>query len=76
MDSKCLKNLHVAFDGDGKSMGMIEKPVDSEGVKNYWRMYIGVGENSRFIGHAVNKKEACNHVHWAIVLESSSVVNV
>ena len=73
IQSKCLKNLHVAFDVQDRPVGMIEKPSNTKNDKNFYRMYIGVGDNARFLGHAVNKKQAMNHVHWAICLNAAEV---
>ena len=70
--SNCLKNLHVAFNEVDVPMGMIEKPADTKHSKNFWRMYVGVGAEAKFIGHAVNKKEAMNHIHWALVMSTAS----
>ena len=74
--SNCLKNLYVAFDESGNPMGMVDKPADTKHSKNFWRMYVGVGAEAKFIGHAVNKKEAMNHVHWAVEMNNVTVAVV
>jgi hypothetical protein len=35
-----------------------------------------VGAEARFLGHAVNKKEAMNHVWWAVEMSNATVVVV
>jgi hypothetical protein len=37
---------------DGKETGFIYKPKDSKTDKNAWRVYLGIGDSARFIGHA------------------------
>lgn len=64
--SNCLKNLYVAFDESNNPLGMIDKPADTKSDKNFWRMYLGTGANAKFLGHAVNKQLAMNHVLWAV----------
>jgi hypothetical protein len=71
-----VPNLHVAFDENNEPVGMVDKPVDTRVSKNFWRMYIGVGAEARFLGHAVNKKEAMNHVWWAVEMSNATVVVV
>lgn len=71
-----VPNLYVAFDETNEPVGMVDKPVDTRVSKNFWRMYIGVGAEARFLGHAVNKKEAMNHVWWAVEMSKASVVVV
>jgi len=71
-----VPNLHVAFNEADEPMGMIDKPVDTRSSKNFWRMYIGVGAEAKFLGHAVSKKEAMNHVHWAVEMSNATVAVV
>jgi hypothetical protein len=71
--AKGLKNLWVAYDCNGNSVGMIQKPVDDRHIKNFWRMYFGVGDEANFLGHSVTKKDAMNHVHFAICLNTATV---
>ena len=74
--SNCLKNLYVAFNEAGEPVGMIDKPADTKHSKNFWRMYFGVGAEARFLGHAVSKKEAMNHVWWAVEMNNATVAVV
>jgi hypothetical protein len=74
--SNCLKNLWVAFDSDGNAVGMIDKPADDRQTKNFWRMYHGVGNSAQFLGHSVTKREAMNHVHFAVCLNTATVTEV
>lgn len=76
VESRCIPNLYVAVDENGKSVGMIDKPVDTRTCKNFWRMYHGVGDDARFLGHAKSKKNAMNHVHWSVCLANATVVDV
>jgi hypothetical protein len=39
-------------------------------------MYHGTGDNAQFLGHAVNKKEAMNHVWWAVEMSNATVAVV
>jgi hypothetical protein len=71
-----VPNLHVAFNEVGQPVGMIDKPIDTRCSKNFWRMYLGTGDNAQFLGHAVNKKEAMNHVWWAVEMSNATVVVV
>ena len=71
--SNCLKNLYVAFNQAGEPVGMIDKPVDTKHSKNWWRMYHGTGDNAKFLGHSIKKKEAMNHVHWAVEMNSATI---
>jgi len=71
--SKVIDNLYVAFDGD-RAVGMVDRPKNTRFDKNFWRCYIGVGEDAKFLGHAVNRKQAENHVAWAYVTMNANVV--
>lgn len=71
--SKVLSNLYVAYDGD-KPVGLVHKPRDDKHNKNFWRCYVGIGDDARFLGHARNRKDAQNHVHWAYSLKNATVV--
>jgi hypothetical protein len=71
-----VPNLYVAFNEAGEPVGMIDKPVDTRCSKNFWRMYFGVGAEARFLGHAVSKKEAMNHVWWAVEMSNATVAVV
>ena len=71
-----IPNLYVAFDENNEPVGMVDKPVDTRVSKNFWRMYIGVGAEAKFLGHAVNKKEAMNHVWWAVEMTNATVAVV
>lgn len=71
--SKCIDNLYVAYDG-AVPVGMVHRPKNTRTDKNFWRCYVGIGENARFLGHAVNRKQAENHVAWAYVTENATVV--
>lgn len=68
-----IPNLHVAFNQAGEAVGMIDKPVDTKHGKNWWRMYHGTGENAKFLGHSIKKKEAMNHVHWAVEMSGATI---
>ena len=70
--SKCLDNLYVAYDGD-KAVGMVHRPKNTRTEKNFWRCYVGIGEDARFLGHAVNRKQAENHVAWAYCMMNATV---
>ena len=71
-----IPNLYVAYNDAGEAIGMIDKPVDTRCSKNFWRMYTGVGAEAQFLGHAVSKKEAMNHVHWAVEMSNATVAVV
>ncbi len=45
-----LSNLNVLV-LDEVEQGFIYKPKDSRTDKNAWRIHIGIGETSKFIGH-------------------------
>lgn len=57
ISSKCLTNLWVLF-VDDMPVGMIDKPADRRGDKNFWRLYRGVGENNEFMCHTATKTDA------------------
>ena len=63
-----LANLYVAVIPNGLEIGMIQKPVDSDGCKNAWRAFDGIGDRARFVGHAWSMGEA-----KALVLKSIGV---
>lgn len=71
-----VPNLHVAFNEDGEPMGMVDRPTNTNHIKNFWRCYYGVGAEARFLGHAVSKKEAQNYVHWTVELSNATVAVV
>lgn len=52
-----IPNLHIAYYGDNE-IGMIDRPRNTKCDKNYWRCYVGVGFNTKFIGHAIDRKNA------------------
>lgn len=64
-----LSNLNVLMLGDIEQ-GFIYKPKDSKTDKNAWRVHLGVGETSKFIGHAWTMNDAKR------LLESVVVGNV
>lgn len=45
-----LPNLNV-LEMNGVKQGFIYKPKDSRTDKNAWRVYLGIGDTARFIGH-------------------------
>lgn len=71
-----IPNLYVAYNEAGEAVGMIDKPVDTRTDKNYWRLYHGIGDNARFLGHSASKREAMNHVHFALELSNATVAIV
>lgn len=71
-----VPNLYVAFNEAGEPVGMIDKPGDTRSTRNFWLMYHGTGWNARFLGHAVTKKEAMNHVWWAVEMSNATVAVV
>jgi hypothetical protein len=73
--SKVIDNLYVAYDGD-VPVGMVHRPKNTRTDKNFWRCYVGVGENARFLGHAVNRRDAENHVSWAYCTMNATVATV
>lgn len=52
-----LSNLNVLMLGDIEQ-GFIYKPKDSKTDKNAWRVHLGVGETSKFIGHEWTMNDA------------------
>lgn len=70
--SKVIDNLYVAFDGD-IAVGMVHRPKNTGKDKNFWRCFVGVGDGARFLGHAVTRKQAENHVAWAYCMSKATV---
>lgn len=70
--SKVIDNLYVAYDGD-VAVGMVDRPKNTKTDKNFWRCYVGVGEDARFVGHAVNRKLAENCVSLAYCMSNATV---
>lgn len=64
-----LPNLNVLM-LEGKECGFIYKPKDSKTDKNAWRIYLGLGDSARFIGHEWNMVGAKR------ILESLVIGNV
>lgn len=64
-----LSNLNVLM-LNGIERGFIYKPKDSKPDKNAWRVHLGVGETSKFLGHAWKMNDAKR------LLESVVVGNV
>lgn len=52
-----LPNLNVLVLGE-VNQGFIYKPKDSRTDKNAWRIYLGIGDTARFIGHEWNMSNA------------------
>ncbi len=46
-----LPNLNILV-FNGIEQGFIYKPKDSKTGQNAWRIHLGIGENSKFIGHS------------------------
>jgi len=74
--SNVLDNLYVAYNDDLVPVGMVHKPKNTKTHKNFWRCYVGVGDDAQFLGHAVTRKEAQNHVAWACCTTNATVVVV
>lgn len=73
--SRVIDNLHVAF-VNMVPVGMVHKPRDSRTDRNYWRAYVGVGDDARFLGHYRVRRDAENHVRWAHYAQNATVVVV
>lgn len=52
-----LPNLNVLMI-NGKEAGFIEKPKDTRTDRNAWRVYVGIGDSNKFVGHAWSKPDA------------------
>jgi hypothetical protein len=52
-----LPNLNVLVVNEIEQ-GFIYKPKDSKTDQNAWRVHLGIGETSRFIGHAWSMVDA------------------
>jgi hypothetical protein len=52
--SLSISNLNVLV-VDGIEVGFICKPKDSKTDKNMWRVFRGIGENSKFYMHVATK---------------------
>lgn len=72
MPSKSLSNLHIA-NVDGSPVGFIFKPKDTKSDKNFWRSYIGIGDNAKFLGHSSSKQSAMTSLNWAVMSENATV---
>lgn len=70
-----LPNLHV-LENDGKEVGFIFKPKDTKTDKNMWRVYIGIGDAARFVGHSSDKIEAKSILALTFCFGNASVVEV
>jgi len=46
-----LPNLHL-LTIEGKKIGFTFNPGSSPGELNAWRIFLGIGENARLVGHA------------------------
>jgi hypothetical protein len=51
---------------EGKDMGMVDKPRDTGGDRNYWRAYHGTGHSVRFLGHRSTRSGAMSLVEKSI----------
>jgi hypothetical protein len=52
-----MPNLWVAS-REGRDAGMVQRPPNSNGDRNYWRAYAGTGHTSRLIGHRSSREAA------------------
>ena len=64
-----LPNLSALLVNDEK-VGFIYRPKNSKSDKNAWRVYQGIGDSARFVGHAWSQVDAQR------MLESIMVGNV
>lgn len=56
-----IPNLYVLV-ANGREVGMVDKPHDTDGCVNSWRCYLGIGENAAFLGHRESKYSAMQKV--------------
>ena len=59
-----MPNLNVLMVGD-REVGFVYKPKDTKTDKNAWRVYLGIGDDNKFLGHAwsmVNAKRLLESV--------------
>jgi len=52
-----MPNLNVLMVGD-KESGFIYKPKNTASDKNAWRVYLGIGDANKFLGHAWSMVDA------------------
>ncbi len=49
---------HYVLRRNGRDVGQIDRPPNSNTDRNAWRAYAGIGYAARFIGHAWSKAAA------------------
>lgn len=50
-DAGSLPNLRVLEQSDGRRIGFVYRPRNDKFNKNLWRCHIGIGYDTKFIGH-------------------------
>ena len=51
MVRRSLSNLNV-LTVNGKDVGFIYKPLNSRTDRNAWRVFLGLGNDAKFMGHS------------------------
>lgn len=54
---RSLTNLNV-LTVDGKDVGFVYKPLKSQNERNTWRVHLGLGNDTQFMGHTWNLPDA------------------
>jgi len=57
VQNQSLPNLNV-LTVNGEYVGFVYKPSDTKTDKNAWRIYTGVGDDAKFVGHKYSKTAA------------------
>lgn len=60
-----LPNLYVGKK-DGVEVGFIYKPYDTNGDRNAWRSYVGIGDSAKFLYHTWDMNDAMEAVKLAV----------
>lgn len=55
--SRSTSNFNV-LTVDGKEVGFVYKPKDNRSDRNAWRVHLGLGNDTRFMGHTWNLRDA------------------
>lgn len=57
IESRCIHNLHV-LEVDGIEFGLIWRNKGTRYEQSAWVIHTGIGETSKFLGHAWDKTDA------------------
>lgn len=60
-----LNVLHV----NTVEVGFIYKPMDDKYSKNAWRVHIGIGDKTKFMGHKDSIKDAKNELEAIVMVK-------